>query len=199
MSLLANLNVLNCGTGIAAGYCTKLLTDLGATVVNVEPVDGDPLRRWSASHTPKRDGLLYQFLHAGQRSVVGSVARPEVEHLLRDADVVVETGEQHLDVAALQERFPLLSVVSITPFGRTGPWSPHPATEFTLQAWSGSLAVRGSPDREPLQVGGRVGEWIGGSYAAIAALAAVRQARVSGRGDPAVIPLFEGMAAWRHG
>jgi crotonobetainyl-CoA:carnitine CoA-transferase CaiB-like acyl-CoA transferase len=58
--------------------------------------------------------------------------------------------------------------------------------------------LRGSADREPLQVGGRVGEWIGASYAAVAALACVRTARASGRGDHADISLFECIAVTMH-
>ena len=192
--LLGDIRVINFGTGIVAGYSTKLLGEFGAVVVNLEPPAGDPLRRWSSSVTPEGDSFLYEFLHAGQRSVAGDIADHEVEALIRGADAVIETGDQDIDPSALQARFPALSVVSITPFGRSGPWSGNPATEFTLQAGSGSMWMRGSSDREPLQVGGRIGEWIGGSYAAVATLAAVRTARASGRGDHADISLLECMA-----
>src|SRR5438132_992753 len=58
---LAGVRVLDRTTGIAGPYCTKLLVDAGAEVVKVEPVD-DPMRSW-------RDGLLFEYLNAGKRSV----------------------------------------------------------------------------------------------------------------------------------
>ena len=62
-------------------------------------------------------------------------------------------------------------MVSITPYGLTGPDADRPATEFTVQADSGALAVRGRADRPPIQMGGQVVEWVAGAYAAVAALA----------------------------
>src|SRR4051794_30622371 len=58
---LEGVRVLDRTTGIAGPYCTKLLVDAGADVVKVEPAD-DPLRSW-------RDGLLFEYLNAGRRSV----------------------------------------------------------------------------------------------------------------------------------
>ncbi len=63
------------------------------------------------------------------------------------------------------------TLVTICDFGWTGPWTEHPATEFTLQAWCGSTGSRGEPDRPPVAVGGDLGEFVAGSYAAFFALA----------------------------
>ncbi len=65
-------------------------------------------------------------------------------------------------------------VVTVSNFGWTGPWTELPATEFTMQAWCGSTGSRGEPDRPPIAVGGDLGEFIAGSYAAFFALAAHR-------------------------
>ena len=72
---------------------------------------------------------------------------------------------------------------SITPYGLEGPYADRPATELTLQAESGALAVRGHPSREPVQAGGRTMEWVSGLYAAVAALAASRVVRRGGPGE----------------
>ena len=100
------------------------------------------------------------------------------------ADLVVNTfTPDAFDAEALAARHPSLVVLSITPWGRTGPYSKRPVTEFILQAESGSLSQRGLPSQPPVMAGGRITEWVGGTFAAVAALAACRHARDTGRGD----------------
>jgi crotonobetainyl-CoA:carnitine CoA-transferase CaiB-like acyl-CoA transferase len=183
-ALLGGARVVDLSTGIPGAYCTKLLADAGADVVKVEPPGGDPLRRWSASGAElgDADGPLFRFLHASKRSVVGDPPDPA---LLAAADLVVDSGR--LDDGDLARvRAAGTAVVSITPFGRTGPAADRPATEFTLQGWCGSIAGRGHRDAEPLHVGGRLGEWIAGSYASVAAVALLRATGgAGGAGDRA--------------
>lgn len=170
---LEGIRVVVVGTGIASGYAGKLFADAGAEVVRVEPVGGDPLRRWSSTG-PVPDGAtgaLFSFLAAGTSSIVGSPDDPSVRALLLDADLVIDSGE--IDPSELRRDAPRLVVVSITPFGRSGPWADRPATEFIVQAECGSIAARGTLDRPPVQSGARIAEWAGGLYAAAAALAAV--------------------------
>lgn len=170
---LEGIRVVVVGTGIASGYAGKLFADAGAEVVRVEPVGGDPLRRWSSTG-PVPDGAtgaLFSFLAAGTSSIVGSPDDPSVRALLLDADLVIDSGE--IDPSELRRNAPRLVVVSITPFGRSGPWADRPATEFIVQAECGSIAARGTLDRPPVQSGARIAEWAGGLYAAAAALAAV--------------------------
>ena len=77
---------------------------------------------------------------------------------------------------------PHLTVTSITPFGLDGPWRDKPATEFTLQAWSGAIVGlgRGRPDRPPVHVGGQIGEWLSGVFAAIGTVASRRRSDTTG-------------------
>jgi crotonobetainyl-CoA:carnitine CoA-transferase CaiB-like acyl-CoA transferase len=179
---LEDLRVVEVATGIAGGYAGKLFVDAGAEVVKVEPAGGDDLRRWTASGSDLAgaDGPLFRHLAAGKSSVVGQAGDPHVEELLAAADLVIESGD--LDVEALRRRHPRVVVVSVTPFGRSGPLAERPATEFTVQAECGSLAARGELARPPVQAGGRVAEWAAGLYGAVAALAAVEQARRTGEG-----------------
>src|SRR5207302_45043 len=78
--------------------------------------------------------------------------------------------------------------------GRCGPWAGRAATEFVLRAWCGSTGSRGARDRPPVAAGGRLGEWIGGAYAAVAAVAAWKQARNTGRGEHVDVSLLECMS-----
>ena len=74
-------------------------------------------------------------------------------------------------------------VLSITPYGKTGPYAGRPNTEFTVQAESGGLAGRGGPDQVPIMAGGRISEWVAGTFAAVAVAAAARYARLTGHGE----------------
>jgi crotonobetainyl-CoA:carnitine CoA-transferase CaiB-like acyl-CoA transferase len=190
MAALSGFRVVDLSTWIAGGYCTKLLADGGAEVVKVESGDGDPLRRWSASGAdipPGRNGALFNFLHAGKDH--RTVAPDEVEtvhDLLAASDAVVWSHGSAI-AAALPPReirgaHPHLTVTAVTAFGLDGPWAGKPATEFTLQAWSGAIVGlgRGMPDRAPTYVGGQVGEWMAGLFAAIGTLAAARRAGTDG-------------------
>ncbi|MGW2150670.1 CoA transferase [Nonomuraea bangladeshensis] len=163
--------VLDMTTGLAGPYATKLLVDAGADVVKAEPGTGDPFRRWTASGAGP-GGALFAFLNAGKRSVRG-----DARDLLAGADLLVESELDGDALAAIRADFPGLDVVSISGFGRTGPWAGRPWTEFTLQALAGSTGGRGLPGRAPVHAGGRLGEWIAGSYAGAVALALRTAAR----------------------
>jgi crotonobetainyl-CoA:carnitine CoA-transferase CaiB-like acyl-CoA transferase len=94
---------------------------------------------------------------------------------------------------AIRQTHPHLTVTSITPFGLEGPWSDRAATEFTLQAWSGGIIGlgRGAPDRAPVYVGGQVGEWVTGSYAAIGTMASWSRRQQSGAGELVDLSMLE--------
>jgi crotonobetainyl-CoA:carnitine CoA-transferase CaiB-like acyl-CoA transferase len=191
---LGGLRVVELATDVAGPYATKLLADAGAEVVRVEPPHGDPLRRWTACGVePDGDGALYRFLNASKQRLTIDWKTDEgcmrVAELATRADVVVESEGLPWDVVAAAA--PRTSLVSISPFGRTGPWRDRPATEFTLQAWAGATAIRGTIERPPIAAGGRLGEWLSGGYAAIGALSAVTATRRTGRGRHVDVSMFE--------
>ncbi len=206
---LAGLAVLDLSSGIAGGYCTKMLADGGAQVIKVESPDGDPLRQWSASGAAIAagdDGALFQYLGASKRSLVidpeqeSSLA--ELRGLLAEAEVVIWspgsplTELSALSPASLLADFPQLTVTAITHFGLEGPWSDRAATEFTLQAWCGGAIGlgRGDPTRAPVFVGGQVGEWLSGAYAAVGTMASRRRARSTGAGEIVDVAMLEALA-----
>ncbi|HUM00577.1 MAG TPA: CoA transferase, partial [Mycobacterium sp.] len=183
MEPLTGYVVIDLSTGIAGAYCTKLLADGGATVVKVETPHGDPLRNWSASGAAipdGEDGALFTFLAGGKHSVVVDPGNSDdvalLDALLSDVDAVVWSRGSEIAEARSPDEIcrthPHLTVTAITPFGLDGPWSDKPATEFTLQSWSGGIVGlgRGAPDRAPTYVGGQVGDWLSGAYAAAAML-----------------------------
>ena len=199
---LAGYPVIDLSTGIAGAYCTKLLADGGAAVIKVEAPEGDPLRQWSSSGAPiDGDGALFSFLAGSKHSVV---ADPDVDDdlelvngLLAAAGAVVwSTGSAvagRFAPAQIRRTHPHLVVTSITPFGLDGPWRDRPATEFTLQAWSGGIVGlgRGSPDRAPVFVGGQVGEYLAGAYASAATLTSRFRQIDSGTGELVDLSMLE--------
>ncbi len=201
---LGGWTVVDLSSGIAGGYCTKLLADGGAEVVKVEAPGGDPLRSWSASGAgpgPGADGALFQFLAGAKRSVVFDPADDPggLSDLLAGAQAVVwSPGSPVADLAALapgalRRSHPHLTLTAITPFGLEGPWSGRPATELTLQAWSGGVIGlgRGDPARAPVQVGGQVGAWLAGAYAAAGTLMSEFGRRARGTGELVDVSVLE--------
>jgi crotonobetainyl-CoA:carnitine CoA-transferase CaiB-like acyl-CoA transferase len=195
---LAHLRVLEIATQIAGPYAGKLFADAGADVVKVEPPSGDPMRTYTAGgplpEGSAGDSALFAFLNTSKRSVVGAARDPEILEMAAAADVViVDAGISPDALKGLRAAREASVVVAITPFGLTGPSAGEPATEFTLQARCGSTGGRGLADRIPLSAGGRLGEWIGGAYAAVAGVAYARRAREHGVGELVDVSLLEAM------
>jgi crotonobetainyl-CoA:carnitine CoA-transferase CaiB-like acyl-CoA transferase len=166
---LSGIRVLDLTTGIAGAYATKLFVDAGADVVKASAVGGAPLDH---------------FLTAAKRIAAES---QRDERALREAADLVVTDE--LDPGWTPGRRQVW--LSITPWGREGPMRDRPWSEFILQAESGSIGTRGLPGEEPFQAGGRITEWIGGTYAGVAALAAVHRLLRTGHGEEIDFSLFE--------
>ena len=182
--MLDDLHVVDLSTEIAGPYCTKLLADAGADVVKVEPPGGDPLRQWGS-------GALFQFLNTSKRSIVADLASDEVRDLVAASDIVIDNSAAE---TATRDRAGLV-VVSITPFGRSGPWAGRAATEFVLQAWCGVDRLAAAPPTGPRSRPAAV--WASGSAARTlrsAAVAAWKQARRTGQGERVDVSLLECMS-----
>ena len=203
---LDDLRVVEISDRIAGAYCGKLLTDAGADVIKVESLDGDGLRRRTMTDAPvdTGDAPLFSYLNAGKRSVTRCSAQ-----LLAGADIVVVTGAQAdahacgVDVHELLRAAPGCIVVTISDFGWTGPWSHRPATEFTLQADSGLTGFRGDPAGPPISIGGDLGEYMGGAWAALGAMALRQRVRAGGAGGHLDLSMLEAVtlmqsSEWLH-
>jgi crotonobetainyl-CoA:carnitine CoA-transferase CaiB-like acyl-CoA transferase len=190
----ADWRVLELSSGIAVSYSGKVFADAGAEVVKIEPALGDPMRRWSGTGAGNA-GALFGYLGASKRSVVGG-DDSEIASLFAGADLVITdlSGGWSLDhITSLTSRSAV--VVAVTPFGITGPYVDDQvvANEFILQALCGSIASRGWPGSEPVQAGGRIGEWLAGTFAAVVAAASVRHARNGGGGAVIDVSVYESM------
>jgi crotonobetainyl-CoA:carnitine CoA-transferase CaiB-like acyl-CoA transferase len=174
--------VVELADGVAAPFCARLFADYGADVVKLErPGRGDQARGWGPFPgdvpDPERSGVFF-FCNTGKRSVAldpdDPTDRQRLDALLRHADVLVESQRSEdlrrwgLDPETLATTYPDLVAVSVTPFGRTGPyadWLGYDLNAYHLTA-TGSRYC-GHPDRPPLEHGTFSADFFGG-YAATA-------------------------------
>ena len=184
-SSLSHLRVLDLSDGVAGAWCTKLFADYGANVIVLEPPAGHPLRR----HGPFPDGspnpetgALWLYLGTNKRSVTLDAGTTTGQNLFRrmveEANVIVESfapgrmAELGLGFPALRAIKRRIVLVSITPFGQTGPRAGWRATNLTSFASGGQMSLTGEPDREPLVNGGYQAEYQAGLQAFAAAATA---------------------------
>ena len=209
---LDDVRVVEISDRIAGSYCGKLLVDAGAEVRKIEPPQGDPLRRFSASCSPmpdQTDSPLFGYLNAGKRSLTWPAAGPRSDegfHVqLAGADIVVVSATRAqasalgIDPQRLLADNPQAVVVTISDFGWTGPYADRAASEFTLQAWSGLTGFRGDPAGPPIAIGGDLGEYMGGVSAAFGALALRRRVERGGPGEHLDLSMLEAITLMQSG
>ena len=157
VELLASLRVLDL-SGDDGDAVTRLLADLGADVLKVEPPGGSPSR----TQAPTLHGTSLRFaLHnANKRSTVLDPSDPDdrgrFDELAASADIIVDSGNPGqaaaygTSCAGLADRHPQLIALSITDFGTTGPRSSWQATDPVLYALSGALSRSGPTTGTPV-------------------------------------------------
>jgi len=197
---LAGLQVLEMGALIAGPFCAKLLGELGAAVVKIEPPGhGDPLRAWR--YLKDGTSVWWHVQSRNKRSVAADLRVAEGQAIARAlaerADIVVENfrpgtlEEWGLDYATLARANPGLILVRISGYGQTGPYASRPGFGVIGEAMGGLRHVTGTPDRPPSRVGVSIGDTLSALYGAIGALAALEHRRKTGRGQVVDVALYE--------
>ena len=180
--------------GFLAG---KLLAELGADVVKVEPPDGDPARR----RPPFRGGigsLVWLALNTSKRGITLALDRPRGRELflrlVARADVVIDTPTAHsFGWDELHRQNPRLVHVAVTPFGEDGPYAHWRGSDLTAVATSGNLFSTGDPDRPPVRCTMPVSHYHGGIEAAVAVVFALLARELTGEGQHVDVALQEAM------
>lgn len=172
--------------------CGRMLADLGATVVRVEPPGGAPTRSFPP-RTADGTGLWFAFRNANKQGATADLTtdagRSTLRALLTDADVCIESSTpgtlETLGLApdTLCAAFSHLIVCSITPFGQTGPYARYAATDDVVVAMSGWLAISGIPAKPPLLPPGSLASDAAAVHAVFAILTALYQRGATGRGQ----------------
>jgi crotonobetainyl-CoA:carnitine CoA-transferase CaiB-like acyl-CoA transferase len=189
-------------TGEWGALCGRLLGDFGADVVLVEPPGGSAARSMPP-FTDDGQSLWFLYRNFNKRGVVLDVDddadRGRLRALLRDADVLIEStpvgflDARGLSPQSLPERFPRLVVCSITPFGQSGPYAHHEATDDVVFALSGWLASSGIPSKPPLLMPGSVPSDAASVIGVFAILSALLQRRRTDRGQHLDVSALEAM------
>jgi crotonobetainyl-CoA:carnitine CoA-transferase CaiB-like acyl-CoA transferase len=137
--------------------CARLLGDLGAEVIKVEPPEGSSARALAPLHGgPSGTSLFFAVRNAGKKGVALDLDSAEglerLHELLAHSDAIIQSSEAGagLDAYELAARHPHLVVTSITGYGLTGPWSGRLATDGVLSS-TGTIAFKaGVPEKSPL-------------------------------------------------
>ncbi len=210
---LDGIKVVELAQYISGPYCGMLLAGLGAQLTKIEePAAGDISRRCGPfpkdnPHTDKSG--LFHYLNRNKHGITldigNSTGREILLELIKDADVLVEdmlpgvTQNLKLDYRHLQEVNPGLIVVSITPFGQTGPYKGYKAYAINASALGGMSTIVGMPQREPLTPPFALGHFQTGIIAANAVMFALMAKRKDEKGQHVDISEAESWAIFHTG
>jgi formyl-CoA transferase len=202
---LADLRVLEAGQLLAGPFCGQLLGDFGADVIKLEePHLGDPMRQWGREK-PHGLSLWWPIIARNKKSITCNLRVPRGQDLVRrlipHVDVFVEnfrvgTLERWgLGYDVLSELNPGLVLVRVTGFGQSGPYADRAGFGSIGEAMGGLRYVTGEPDRPPSRTGVSIGDSLGGIFAAMGALLALRARQTTGRGQVVDSAIYEAVLA----
>ena len=192
-TLLDGIRVLDLATS-RAEMAGRVLSDMGAEVIKVEPPGGTPSRSLPPFSDNEPDRSLYwAAMGFGKRSVVidldDEAGRNDFRALLTTADALIESfdpgvmADWGLSYEDLRDEHPELIYVSVTPYGQDGPHADRPATDLTLEAAGGLVGLQGDGDRPPVPVGFPQAAIHAGVQAAADTSIALRERELSGLGQ----------------
>jgi len=204
---LAGLRVLDLADE-KASFCSKLLADMGASVIKVERPGGDA-SRWlgpflgNTLHPEK--SLSFWYNNISKLGITLDLESEEGQSIFRRlserTDVIVETFPSgYLDglglgYEALSKTNPGLVLASVTGFGQSGPYREYESCDIVASAMGGQMYVCGAPDTPPLKPYGQQAYYMASLFTAIGILLALRERKNSGRGQHIDLSLQEAVAA----
>jgi len=181
-----------------------MFAGLGADVIHLEPLTGDPLRSMAPFHRdqPGRESSLqYLYYNAGKRGMAldltKSAGREVFLKLCANADLLVESFNPGvlerlgLSYSELSRRNPKLVHTSITPFGHSGPLAGRPGSDLTCAALSGFLYLAGVDNEKPVRAPDNQTYRMAEAYAAVGCSIALLDAGRTGKGQFVDVPCIE--------
>ncbi len=208
---LAGIRVLELGHYVAAPFATRLLADLGAEVIKIEPPSGDPVRQWGARH---KGSSPWWSVHARNKRCISldlkkPAAKRIVLDLVRSCDALVENfrpgqlARMGLGEAELRAAKPDLVIARISGYGQDGPGRDQAAFGVIGEAIGGLRHLTdhkpGTSDLPPVRVGVSIGDSIAGIYAALGVVSALLRRNRTGAGGDIDVALSEAVFSLLEG
>jgi crotonobetainyl-CoA:carnitine CoA-transferase CaiB-like acyl-CoA transferase len=205
LGALDGIRVLDVAESLGA-YVSRILGDLGADVIKVEPPGGDPGRGAPPFLRTGQEQLSLAFVHANlnKRSIVLDLTRRQDQErfcaLAAWADVVVSTesaatwAARGVDLGRLSTLFPSLVWTTIAPFGLSGPYSSYAGNNLIAEAMGGLMYIQGDDTRPPCVSPYAQGVHLASLHAAFGTLAALWERQASGRGQVVEVSVQEVLA-----
>lgn len=200
---LDNVRVLDL-TDQKGVYCTKLLADLGADVIKVEPPGGDAMRTigpFYHNEIHPEKSLYWFHFNTSKRGITLDLEAEEgrkiFKRLAEKANILVETyppgylNERGLGYLELSKLNPGLVMTSITCFGQTGPWKNYKSSDLVALALGGLLYVCGWPDLPPIRMGGSQAYHQVSAEATVGTLIAYYHSFLTGEGQHVDVSLHQ--------
>ncbi len=198
--------------GAAGMYCGKMLSAWGAEVIKIERPGGDICRRrgpFATTAAGEKVSLTFEYFNTGKKSVTLDMSCAEGQSVFKElasqSDVVIESfapGQMKkwgLDYETLKEHAPALIMLSITPFGQTGPHSAWKAsTDLIVDAMGGPMAEVGVEGKAPLHLGYDILSFMSGMYGLFAIQATYHKTKKSGVGAHIDLSQQECCLTWRN-
>ncbi len=199
---LAGLRVIEFAHIMAGPVCGRMLADMGADVVKVEPVQGGDASRQFLPPAVGDQSAAFLMLNRNKRGIAVDLKSPDgveiARRLVAEADVLIENyrfgamDRLGLGYETLSEKNPGLVYCEISGFGRTGPLAQLGGFDLVAQGYSGLMSVTGEgADRPPVKCGPPVTDITAGILAAMGILAALRERDRTGRGQRVDTSLYE--------
>lgn len=204
---LAGFRVIDLTRVLGGPYCTQILGDHGATIIKVEPPQGDETRGWGP---PFRDGFSSYFVNVNRNKrslgldLTKAEGRDVLMRLLDGADALIEnfkpgTMERWgIGYDVLSAKYPRLIHCRISGFGATGPFGGAPGYDAAVQAWAGLMSTNGSPESGPMRIGTALVDMVTGLYAGFGIMIAAREREISGKGQFLETTLYDCAVALTH-
>jgi formyl-CoA transferase len=206
--VLDGIRVLELGSSVAGPAAGRLLADLGAEVIKVEPPEGDGLRTWGKagpdgtgwwfkSHNRNKRFVKFDLHDAGDRATVRSLALT--------CDVLLENfrpgrlAEWGLGYDDLRVENPGLIYASISGYGQDGRYRERPGFGNIAESMGGLRYITGDPEGPPMRVGISLGDELGALYCVVGILGALHARERDGVGDWVDVSLLESVFAITQG
>ena len=198
---LEGLKVVDLTTALNGPFCTMMLADSGATVLKIEPVDGEQCRFWGPIDEKSGESGFFNYVNRNKKGATLNLKSPEglqlFYDLVKDADILVEnyrggvTKKLKIDYETIRKINPTIIYASSSGVGQYGPITYRPCYDIVAQAMGGMVNLTGFKDTDPVKVGPSVADHVAGIYLTVGVLVALHHRDVTGEGQQVDVAMFD--------